>query len=469
VNAAAGVSRLRHLPISVRLGASFAAVFLAVLVAVSAIAYWGLGQRLRLELDRSLVAATQALEGAGFGMDDMDEISGEIGGVEADLEIQVIASDGRVEEGSDEDLRALPVLTAAEVADVRREGSLFADVIDAEGEAQRAIAVPSEPPEDRVLVVLAELDSVEDAQTGLLWLALLLSFPAGLLAGAAGWLVARKGLRPIQQMTEDAERISARAPFPRLAVPPTRDEVAHLGATFNRLLDRIEEARRREREFTADASHELRTPLAILRAELELARNHAPDDRFAAALDSALEESDRLDHLVDDLLLLARADAGEAPARTLVDVTEVTDDLMPGFFTLARRRGITLSRQGTATVQADPRALGRAVANLLDNAIRHASEGGAVTLDIRQRSDGTAITVTDDGPGVPPEERARMVQRFVQLDPSHVSGGAGLGLSIVSSVAAAENGRVEIAEGPFGRGLAVTLHLPVAPAGSIAG
>jgi signal transduction histidine kinase len=284
------------------------------------------------------------------------------------------------------------------------------------------------------------------------------------MAGGAGYLVARRGLRPIAAMTADAERISARDPFPRLAVPRTDDEVARLGATLNGLLDRIEEVRRREREFTADASHELRTPLAILRAELELARGHATEAGFVTALDSALEECDRLNHLIDDLMLLARADAGQAGGQTLVRVGQVADELMPGFRTLAGRRGITVSRSGDAVVHADPRALGRALANLLDNAIRHSPDGGTVTLDIAPRADGTAITVTDDGPGVPPEQRARMVQRFAQLDRSRgANGGAGLGLSIVSAVAAAQHGQLEIADGPAGRGLAVTLRLP-APA-----
>jgi signal transduction histidine kinase len=265
-------------------------------------------------------------------------------------------------------------------------------------------------------------------------------------------------------MTADAKRISARDPFPRLAVPATRDEVARLGTTLNELLDRIEEGRRREREFTADASHELRTPLAVLRAELELARGHATDDRFVRALDSALEESDRLGRLVEDLLLLARTDERQVSAHDLVDVADVINPLLPGFRTLAQKRGVALLRKGDAdaVVRADARALGRAVANLLDNAVRHAPEGGTVTLEISRRPDGTAITVTDDGPGVPLEERDRMTQRFAQLDrTAGATGGAGLGLAIVASVTAAHSGRLEIADADSGQGLAVTIELPV--------
>jgi heavy metal sensor kinase len=449
---------LRRLPISVRLGATFAVVFLVVLAALSGLAYWGLGETLRSETDRTLVAAVHAVDGSGQELGRLEEI--ERGGVGSpEFEIQVIAAGGSVVRSSDDDLRTRPVLSATQIADTRRENGLFADVVDEDDEAHRALAVPAA--QGGVLVVLAELESVEDAQQGLLHLTLVLSPLAGVLAGATGWLVARRGLRPVARMTADAERISARDPFPRLAVPPTRDEVAQLGTTLNRLLDRIEEGRRREREFTADASHELRTPLAILRAELELARNRAPDEEFVRSLDSALEESDRLGQLIDDLLLLARTDAGNVTAREPVDVATLVDELIPGFRTLAAPRGITLTRNGDAAVLADRRALSRALANLLDNAVRHTPENSEVAVTVTQEAGGTAITVTDAGPGIPPQERQRLTQRFTQLDRGRSNGGAaGLGLAIVASVVAVHGGRLEIADGPSDTGLAVTLRLP---------
>jgi signal transduction histidine kinase len=452
---------LPRLPISLRLGATFAFLFLVVLALLSTLAYWGLGRSLRSEIDRSLVTAVNTL-GDRPGLTDIDDRR--LGGVASpEFDAQVMTTDRRVLSASDDDMRTEPLLNAVQVVTVMRERSLFVDVLDDDGERHRALAVPLEGERTRILLAVAELESVEDAQAGLLRLALLGSPLAGLLAGAAGWLVARKGLRPIARMTADAKRISARDPFPRLAVPPTRDEVAHLGTTLNELLDRIEEGRRREREFTADASHELRTPLAVLRAELELARVHATDDRFVRALDSALEESDRLGQLVEDLLLLARTDARQVSAQALVDVADVIDPLLPGFRTLAQKRGITVVKKGDgdAVVRADARALGRAVANLLDNAVRHAAEGGTVILEITQRPDGTAITVTDDGPGVPQEERDRMTQRFTQLDrTAGTTGGAGLGLAIVASVTAAHSGHLEIADTDSGQGLSVTIDLP---------
>ena len=454
-------SALRRLPVSLRLGATFAALFLLVLATLSALAYWGLGQSLRSEMDRSLVTAVNTL-GDNPDLGGIDDQ--QLGGVESpEFDTQVLTTDGHVRSASDEDMRTYPLLSAEQVATVLREGALFADVFDDDGEGHRTLAIPLDGEGTEILLAVAELESVENAQAGLLRLAVVLSPLAGLLAGAAGWFVAREGLRPIARMTAEAKHMSARDPFPRLAVPPSRDEVAQLGTTLNELLDRIEEGRRREREFTADASHELRTPLAVLRAELELARIAATDDRFVRALDSALEESDRLGQLIEDLLLLARTDERQVTSQALVDVADVVDPLLPGFRILAQKRGITLHKKGDgdAVVRGDARALGRSVANLLDNAIRHAAQDGTVTLEITQRPDGTAITVTDDGPGVPPEERDRITQRFTQLDRTAVpTGGAGLGLAIVASVAAAHGGRVAIADGDSGQGLAVTIHLP---------
>ncbi len=453
---------VRRLPISVRLGGTLAVAVLAVLAVLAGLAYWGLGQVLRTEVDRTLVAAADYFSSPRARRDDINEE--ELGGVQSrEFETQVLGRDGRLVSGSGPRFSHGPLLSAQQAVTAYEDGALFADVVVPEDDngPQRALAVPLDRGE--VLVVVAELDAVRDAQAGMLRLVVVLAPLAALLAGLAGWWVARRGLRPIARMTADAQAIGAEDLGARLALPSSRDEVHRLGTTLNGLLLRIQEARRRERDFTADASHELRTPLAILRAELELARGRSTGAQLTRALDSALEETDRLGHLVDDLLLLARADAGHIAPRLLVDVAEAVDGLLPGFRALADRRGIALTRTGDAVVRADGRALARATANLLDNAIRHAPDGGHVALDIEQRPDGTAISVSDDGPGVPAEERVHMVQRFAQLDRTGTrGGGAGLGLAIVASVAAAHDGRVEVTEGSAGCGLTVTILLPLA-------
>jgi signal transduction histidine kinase len=285
---------------------------------------------------------------------------------------------------------------------------------------------------------------------------------AGLLAGLTGWLVARRGLAPVTDLAAQARALNARDLSRRLELRRSESEIARLGETLNEMLGRIEDARLRERQFTADAGHELRTPLAILRAELELARGQVTvDARLRDSLDSALEECDRLTDLVTDLLQVARAEADRMDRSGLVDVAEIADALLPRFSFLARRRGVTLARRGDAAVRADGRALSRALSNLLDNAIRHARPGGHVDLEIAQSRTGVSLTVTDDGPGVDAAYVQRATERFAQLDPSRSEGGgAGLGLAMVASIAAAHEGTVQLTTPPSGNGLAVTLRLP---------
>jgi signal transduction histidine kinase len=362
---------------------------------------------------------------------------------------------------SDDKLRA-PLLTPAHVRTVLSEGVLFADGHDVDGDSQRVLARPRPGGGDQVQVLAVDMDSVTEGQDLLLDRAAPLAAFAGLLAGLTGWLVARRGLAPVTDLAAQARALNARDLSRRLQLRRSESEIARLGQTLNEMLGRIEDARLRERQFTADAGHELRTPLAILRAELELARGQVADDvQLSDSLDSALEECDRLTDLVTDLLQVARAEADRMDRSGLVDVAATADALLPRFSVLARRRGVTLTRRGDAAVRADGRALGRALSNLLDNAIRHARPGGHVELEIVQSPAGVSLTVTDDGPGVDAAYVHRATERFAQLDPRRSEvGGAGLGLAMVASIAAAHEGTLHLTTPPSGTGLAVTLRLP---------
>jgi heavy metal sensor kinase len=450
-----------RLPLSVRLGTAFAAVCLVVVTLLTAFAYWGLGRALRGELDRALVDVLTQVDDRGMLMAEIDER--ELGGVESsEFETQILDPSGAVLDASDEDLRT-SLLTEEQVRAVRTDGSLFAEARDDDDQLLRVLARGL--PDGRVQVLAVEMDTVVESQAALLGLAPLLAGLAGLLAGLTGWVVARRGLAPVSELTAQAGALNARDLSRRLALRRSRDEVARLGHTLNDMLTRIEDARRRERRFTADASHELRTPLAILRAEVELARGQTGEDpALQASLDSAIEECDRLTDLVDDLLEVARADAERLDRSQLVDVAEIVDGMLPRFSVLARNRDVTLTRRGDAAVHADPRALGRALSNLLDNAVRHASSGGHVELEIVRGDRHVSVTVTDDGPGVDSAQRRGVTERFAQLDRTRAGGGgAGLGLAMVASIVAAHDGTLELGTAPTGTGLAVTLRLP-APA-----
>jgi signal transduction histidine kinase len=454
-----------RLPLSVRLGATFAAVFLVVVALLVVLAYWGVGRMLRQDLDRALVDVLAEVDDTGSAMTTSDDR--ELGGVKSsEIETQLLDRAGEIVGASDDDLLRVPLLDGAQLDRVLDRGVLFADASDGE-DPYRILARPLPGDSGDVQVFAVDGDTVVDAQAALVRLAGPLAACAALLAGLTGWLVARRGLTPLTELTAQADALNAADPSRRLELRSSENEVARLGRTLNGLLDRIDDARRRERQFTADASHELRTPLAILRAEVELLRDRtAEDSTLRAPLDSALEECDRLTNLVADLLEVARADAGQMDRGRLVDVAAIVDALLPRFSVLASRRGVRLTSEGDAAVHADPRALGRALSNLLDNAVRHASEGGQVQLEIVQRIPYVAVTVTDDGPGVDPADRRRATERFSQLEPARGNGGgAGLGLAMVASIAAAHGGSLELATPPAGRGLAVTLRLPVDAAG----
>ncbi|MDK3255739.1 sensor histidine kinase [Blastococcus capsensis] len=450
---------VRRLPLSVRLGTAFAFVFLGVLSVLVALAYWGLGMTLRAELDRALVDALSQVEEQRLSVTEIDER--ELGGVESsEIEIQLVDRSRIVLAATDDDLH-VPLLSPARLAGVLEDGVLFVDAHDGE-EPVRVLARPLSGSDGQVQVLAVEMDNLVESQAALLGLAGPLAALAGLLAGMTGWLVARRGLAPVTELAAQARDLNARDLSRRLELRRSESEIARLGQTLNEMLGRIEDARLRERQFTADASHELRTPLAILRAEVELARGRVGGDaRLRESLDSALEECDRLTDLVDDLLQVARAEADRMDRTALVDVAEVVDGLLPRFAVLAGRRHVTLTRRGDAAVHADRRALGRALSNLVDNAIRHARPGGHVELAIAQSRTSVRVTVTDDGPGVDYAARGFATERFIQLDPSRSdAGGAGLGLAMVASIAAAHQGALELATPPTGNGLAATLRLP---------
>ena len=450
---------VRQLPLSVQLGTAFAFVFLVVLTVLIALAYVGLGRTLRAELDRAHVDAWSQVDERHLSLMDMNER--ELGGVESsEIEIQLLDGSGAVLDATDAELRR-PLLTPSRVRDVLSDGVLFADAHDGD-EPLRILARPLAGDGERVQILAVEMDSVVEGQEVLLERAGPLAALAGLLAGMTGWLVARRGLAPVTELAAQARDLNARDLSRRLELRRSESEIARLGQTLNEMLGRIEDARLRERQFTADASHELRTPLAILRAEVELARGQVRDDRaLREALDSALEECDRLTDLVDGLLHVARAEADRLDLSGLVDIADVVDAMLPRFTVLARRRDVTLTRRGDAVVRADRRALGRALSNLLDNAIRHARPGGLVELEIAQTRTGVTVTVTDDGPGFDPANHQLVTERFAQLDSGGSEvGGAGLGLAMVASIAVAHEGALELATPPSGSGLAVTLQLP---------
>jgi signal transduction histidine kinase len=291
---------------------------------------------------------------------------------------------------------------------------------------------------------------------------LLIAGPIALvLASLAGYLLAGLSLRQVESMRRRAAAISAEIPGERLPVPPTGDELEHLGRTLNEMLDRLENALQRERDFLADAGHELRTPLALLRTELELALRHGRSiDDLRRALRGSSQEVDRVTQLTEDLLLIARSDRGRLPLRIeTLDAAELVESVVRRFQWRAEeehRELVPALRPGTE-IRVDRLRIEQALGNLVDNALRHGD--GPVRLDASVEDGYVTLHVRDAGPGFPPAFLERAFERFSRSQPGRDGSGSGLGLSIVRAIAEAHGGQANAANSAQG-GADVWLVLP---------
>jgi two-component system, OmpR family, sensor kinase len=299
-----------------------------------------------------------------------------------------------------------------------------------------------------------------------------------LITGVIGTAWVRVSLRPLRRVAATATRVtqlplaSGEVSLPeRVPDADPRTEVGQLGAAFNRMLGHVESALARRqasehrlRSFAADASHELRTPLAAIRGYAELARRSpeaVPPD-IAHALRRVESESARMSELVDELLLLAQLDAGRPLASEPVDLTRLAIDVSSDARAAAPSHRWQLELPDEPiTVQGDGQRLHQVLANLLSNAARHTPPGTAVTVAVRATGQAAAVTVTDSGPGIPPELQSDIFERFVRGDTSRsrAAGSSGLGLAIVQAVTAAHGGQAEVTSRPGETRFTVTLPL----------
>jgi signal transduction histidine kinase len=272
-----------------------------------------------------------------------------------------------------------------------------------------------------------------------------------MLVAVTTWIVAGRALRPVESIRREVAAISGTELSRRVPQPRGGDEVARLAQTMNAMLDRLQSSRDRQRRFVSDASHELRSPVATMRHELEVALAHPDQTSVEAIASNLLAEGLRLERLVEDLLLLARADedALSLTARP-VDV----DDLMLAEATRLRQRAIVRvdsSSVSAGRVLGDAAQLARLIRNLADNAERHAKS--VVSLALVARLGELTLTVADDGDGIAEDDQVRIFERFTRLDGARArdAGGAGLGLAIVAAVARAHGGSVRLEPGPGAR------------------
>ena len=375
------------------------------------------------------------------------------------MQVQVIDEQNRVIATSAGADRLTPILYSDELQALPVGGvqQIPGSRIGLDGDA-RVVMVTAGPPTAPVRVLVAR--STDDLIQGvhILRISLLIAFPllVALLA-AVLWRVLGAALRPVDALRAGAEEITGGTRAGRLPVPESRDEVHRLAVTLNGMLHRLDAARARQRAFVADAAHELRSPLTNMRTELEVAQR-LPDTDWPALSADLLTDTERLSRLVDDLLLLARADDG-APARapvtrfTEVDLGSLVADVASRYPEVGYVRP-----PGPVTVAGEPDALARVVANLLDNAVRHTRS--QVRVAVSEDAAYGRITVTDDGPGIPAADRERVFDRFTRLDDARArdAGGSGLGLAIVRELVRRHRGTVTL--GDAEPGLRVEVRLP---------
>jgi heavy metal sensor kinase len=301
--------------------------------------------------------------------------------------------------------------------------------------------------------------------------ALLVVPAAMLLAALGGWILTGRTLAPVVVMCDEARQIGERDLDRRLPVLNPRDELGALAATFNDLIGRLQTSLARQRRFVADASHELRTPLSIVRsaATLTLDRPTREEHEYRAALQLVASESRRLSRLVDDMLTLARADAGRYPVQVArLCLAEMLMDVARVGTLLGEPRSIRVSFSfpGEAIFRGDEDLLRRMMLNLVENAEAHSPPASVVGLDLAARDGQWEIRVRDQGPGIPPAEQARVFERFYRGEGS-APGGAGLGLAIARWIAQVHHGALRI-EQSAASGTTVLVCLPAEESATLA-
>ncbi|MET7328885.1 ATP-binding protein [Nonomuraea sp. NPDC005650] len=303
--------------------------------------------------------------------------------------------------------------------------------------------------------------SLADVDKAINWVEVMifLGIPLIMLSVAGiAWAVVGAALRPVERVRAELAEITGQDLSRRVPVPDTGDEITQLATTTNHTLDRLERTVETQRRFVADASHELRSPISALRAQLEVASAYPDDTDWPATGEQALAAADRLAGIIDELLMLARLDAGAAGERRVVDLVRVAADQID------RREGsrvpIIPDLCASAPVHGSPMQLDRLLTNLLDNATRHAAT--RIDLKVAVEGDKVIVTVTDDGEGVPPPDRERIFERFTRLASARAKdkGGSGLGLALSRDIATAHGGTLTLADHSPGARFVAVFPLP---------
>jgi two-component system, OmpR family, sensor kinase len=458
----------------VRLTLWYGTALASVLVVFGVILYGALAKALKDQVDRSLeetaAVAERSLEEHRFGpfllYEDLSQDFPELATL--DKFFQIFGPTGQITiQSPNIKSREIPLSRIALQAALA--GQTTFESTRSSGEPPiRLISVPVRHGGSLVNIVRVgtSLQSLEETLHRLLTI-LLITVPLALLASlGGGWFLAGRALRPVEAITQAAERIAGGDLTQRLTVSTAQDEIGRLAATFNAMIGRLEASFRQVRQFTSDASHELRTPLTVLKGETELAlRRPRSADDYRMVLESSLEEIDRMSRIVDELLFLSRADLGEIKMEFRpVRLDQLFDDLKRQADVLGHEQAVQIVTGliEPATVAGDDMRLRELALNLLDNAIKYSPPAGRVEMSIVTQ-DGTArLSVSDQGIGISPEEQAHIFDRFYRTDAAraHTKKGTGLGLAICKWIVDAHHGTIELHSEPD-KGSTFTVILPL--------
>ena len=320
-----------------------------------------------------------------------------------------------------------------------------------------------------VIVAGTSLESTDEELESLRNILVYLVPLALILAGIGGWFLAGRSLSPVVAMADQARQIGVANLSERLPVANPRDELGRLAETFNSLLARLEGSLIQQRQFMADASHELRTPVTTARtaASVALQQPTRSEADYRETLALIEQETTRLSRIVDDMFTLARADAGSYPVRSMpMYLDEVVDEVVRALRVVASTRDISISENvlRPAPFTGDEDLVRRLILNIADNAVRYAPSGSVVRVALDRAGGDYAISVSDDGPGIPAEIQPRIFERFYRVDEARThgrDGGAGLGLALARWIARAHGGDVTLAASSrAGSTFVITLPAP---------
>ena len=444
-----------------RLTLWYVSVLAAILVAVIVLIYVLLARALYSRIDDGLRAIVQvAITSLGNDLHEgqsFDDAARSTATELASRQNLLAIYDGRgrllAEAGREDDI-VIPLPPAEEITpdDERLDTIVETDDLDDRHRlASRRVRVDAFDA-DYIVVAGTSLEPTDEELESLRNILLYLVPLSLIVAGFGGWFLAGRTLAPIVAMATQAGQIGAANLAERLPIANANDELGRLAATFNDLLARLETSLGQQRQFMADASHELRTPLNTARTAASVALQQASrgEAEYREALAIIEQETARLSRIVDDMFTLARADAGRYPVRsTPMYLDELLDEVIRALRVLSATRGVSIhaEAQRPAPFTGDEDLIRRLILNLLDNAFRHAPSGSTVRVALDTAGDHYAISVSDDGPGVPDESRDRIFERFFRADASRSSGsgGAGLGLALARWIAQAHGGDVTLA------------------------